>query len=335
MHKAILFILAVCACLDEDHYHKLICSDKPADQQCYLEVVDTTEGYIATKSYSTITYDGWSVNAKQFCNRTNSEDPNIYINGLLTNKGATGADCFLDDDCLAGHCMWGTRKCHDKIKSSTEKCYQNSDCSKGLVCIDTICVAARKIGESCTVSGDDKCVEGAECTYAGACKAIGSISNGQNSDDDIFCQSLYMDDNGICQDRTTLPTLDYDPGQQYRTCLKNQDCTYNGLPINDTYVCLYPDYSPNKEGIPLKYCRYGGGEQIIIDAVKKYLSDLKYNDPILNIFNLRKTRIFDTISYIEVINCSDEAYENSYKPSIDGVQSLGAICMMIILFTFI
>jgi hypothetical protein len=313
LSKVFITLLALCLAHSPEIYYKLKCTNKPSDAKCFDEVQDgSNSGYIATQTYSPSTIEGAYVSFRQFCKiTTNQSNPAHPAEGALAARLLNGHACIFDDDCYSTHCIRSTSKCGDLIKNDFTNCDENNDCADGLICLAHRCTFAKKVGESCYNVGDSMCVVGAECIND-VCRAIGSIAVGQKSDAEELCVTQYMDSTNICRERANLHSLDFDSGKNYKVCKLYSDCTYNGVPSNNVYACQFPTYSPDTSGTPVKYCVYGGGEKIIIDAVSKYIADLKYGDMTLNAINRAMFNLEKKIDYIEPIACSNQAFEAKY-----------------------
>ena len=314
MIKAFLLIAILIYSQNQFSYIKLKCDSKPADPTCFTEIYDGhNNGYIATVTYTPSTPVGLSVNFRKYCEVSESES---LRHGTLKNKKLDGAKCTYGDECFSGVCNKHKNVCALAIKNDITTCAANSDCASHLICNKTTqtCTLPKKAGEACSLDADAPCTPDCFC-HKNICTKYASIEVSQPSDSEMFCKSQCLDDKGMCCDRTKLPKLKTEIGKNYKTCSIFTDCEYDP-PLSGSHVdmCQYPAVSPYLTGNPIKYCKYGGGEQILIDGISKYIADLKYEDFVLNAYNKRMFDDLERINFINIVPCSPMAYEISYKP---------------------
>lgn len=193
---------------------------------------------------------------------------------ICKQLAANDQSCKYDGVCLSVHCV--NEVCKSFPLPPAASCDDRSvQCSKGYSCIQGMCKEAKKIGDNCTRSiiSEGGCVyPESKCLHEVCTKVFsqpaGKDVNQLDLEIEYFCESTRADSNGICLDAKKMPKLKVDIYTNYSKCVNHTDCIYTNpynlpLPSNP---CMCPTDSATGQ----KYCKFGGGEEFMIEAVKQF-----------------------------------------------------------------
>lgn len=215
-----------------------------------------------TKCFSGICLSICSSKCKQheYCDRSK----NICIPRLLRRKFSKECDkyscCYLHETCVSGKCVRNNKvklPCTNQIDCGggnaacylgfcqevyQKVCTQNSQCSKGFVCVENECASACALDGTCRNGGDKKsCDSYRDCNKGEYCHDnVCTVSVGDFCLNDDDCSS-----GKVCQyNKCGLPQDKVLPSNFLCECKENENC--------DIKDCFKSKVSSESELIPTK-----------------------------------------------------------------------------------
>jgi hypothetical protein len=204
----------------------------------------------------------------------------------------TGAACISPYQCAAALCVLG--KCAGAQNLLSGQCKTNSDCVYSLSCINMKCSKPLQLNQPCSHSTQIDFygfeMDHNECDYTknlicgyssnstaaqSTCMPLFSVVTNIYVTNPLLCKTMVTTNGwlpGYCvTDRVqymyALTSLD--AGKLYKSCNTDSDCVYNlnqsgQFTYNGSCQCSLFDANAQK------YCNFGGGEPLIVNAVSYY-----------------------------------------------------------------
>ena len=237
-----------------EHCQKVICGEIKEENICILPENDISKFQLCPENKKC------NIISEDPVDKTKCEEKKEEI--ILKYSGLK---CNNDNECYSRKCK--DNKC-EGIKEN-EECTSTSQCDYGKVCRKnnnkTICTTPLKENEECT--NEKECENGYGCLNK-KCTKYFSFKDGESIGLDYndylsFCESGYVDENGVCKTLTL--------NENKLECNEENSCEYkdnegNILKIPDNCLCGY-----NRFGT--QYCLLGSGNNNytkFINLLKEY-----------------------------------------------------------------
>lgn len=292
------FLLLISTILFIRGAHILKCLDETLaenEDQCYLQLDNTI--YVRTCP------------SHQFC--VGIVERWTCMN--YTKYNFNGESCDLDSECYSSQCK--DKKC--VVNKIGESCkFSHSECENDAFCDRTQnkCVKYFKEGEVCP--DFNTCEIGYDCDYLNEndeekiCIKLFSLKNGEKSPSNKFCESGFLDQQGICTD------LEYNGTQSVSvSCESDLDC--NGYTIIDeqrfNYTGTCSSVSPMYDNYCLPVATTGTDYKNYIEMYKDILKNFDKkgkihpytfsSNPLLYDSKFREAMLKTMSGYIEMPDC--------------------------------
>ena len=259
----------------------------------------------------------------------------MITSGVCKTRLEDSTACTADTQCKNKYCIHDTKAlstCKPSRLASNSICFYDMDCQNDLGCSKSLkkCISRATLNNNCS---DVKCAAGMLCNRDYKCQQLFSVEQGMEANDALFCKTGRISENKKCLNESELPILQMPIESQYLPCTTDGDCVYkfaNGtLAEVGIKRCYYSSWTEN----PLKYCRYGGGEDKLIKSMKSYIS--KYSTSDYDMDSYAYKRLSDPIERVDFINpgpCSLDYYiKNEYGSATDFTAWVCTILLMLML----
>jgi hypothetical protein len=269
-----------------------------------------------------------------YCNRTMVNLPNgdRTVNGVCVMKRDNGAVCVEHFQCKTTFCIptapkAATRACAAALSKEGGACSTSRDCDRDFACSISLGTCQKRTAEGATCS-DVACQFDYMCDFATSkCMKLFSVVDLQPASFSFFCKTGHLFPNGTCEPYDALPLLQLNKSQ-FIKCGTDDDCVYydNAGKLADVGEerCFYASLTEKEE----KYCRFGGGEDKLVQSMKEFIDTFTSEDEFEIIAH---TILVNPIARLDLINPGNCTLFDEIKQKYGAGESVLATAVIALL----